>query len=110
MRQLMVDLLRHGQTGGRTCFRGDTDDPLSGLDWGQMRLACPPRYARDAIYTSPLMRCQDSPVSRVSFLTCPQSLMGALPRPDMATGENRGAGKIMRYGPSAWRAGFATRC
>lgn len=63
MRELMVDLLRHGQTEGRTCFRGDTDDPLSDLGWEQMRLACPARYSRDAIYTSPLGVARKMPVS-----------------------------------------------
>lgn len=34
-----VDLLRHGEVQGGSCFRGRTDDPLTAPGWQQMQQA-----------------------------------------------------------------------
>lgn len=50
-----IDLLRHGDTGQRS-YRGQLDDPLSGLGWSQLR-ASVEGGRWDAIVSSTLQRC-----------------------------------------------------
>ena len=52
---LLVDLLRHGDTGHRG-FRGQLDDPLTAQGWAQMRAAVA-GGKWDAVVASPLQRC-----------------------------------------------------
>ena len=55
-----VDLLRHGETVGGTCFRGSTDDPLTELGWRQLWETIEKNESCwDRIITSPLIRCAD---------------------------------------------------
>ncbi|MCK5336806.1 MAG: alpha-ribazole phosphatase family protein [Gammaproteobacteria bacterium] len=55
---MIIDLLRHGDVDGETCFRGHTDDPLSKTGWQQMHAAVE-KYAADIMVSSPLKRCAD---------------------------------------------------
>jgi len=60
----IIDLLRHGETKGGTCFRGSTNDSLTTLGWTQLRYATDKHIdkyetAWDRIITSPLCRCAD---------------------------------------------------
>lgn len=53
-----IDLLRHGEVEGGSCYRGITDDPLSATGWKQMhnKLSGAPAHW-DIIISSPLSRC-----------------------------------------------------
>jgi broad specificity phosphatase PhoE len=51
-------LLRHGEVKGGTCFRGQTDDPLTAKGWEQMQQAVF-GYQWDVVISSPLCRCLD---------------------------------------------------
>ncbi|MBB1059160.1 histidine phosphatase family protein [Marilutibacter spongiae] len=52
-----IDLLRHGDTG-HAGFRGQLDDPLTGLGWRQLRAAVA-AGEWDVVVSSPLRRCAD---------------------------------------------------
>lgn len=52
---MSIDLLRHGDTGQRS-YRGQLDDPLSGLGWRQLRDAVEGR-SWDRVVSSSLSRC-----------------------------------------------------
>ena len=54
----VVDLLRHGEPVGGKRYRGQVDDPLSGLGWEQMRAAAGGDGPWDVVVTSPLSRCR----------------------------------------------------
>jgi alpha-ribazole phosphatase len=55
-----IDLLRHGETVGGTCFRGSTNDPLTELGWAQLWDATDENGSYwDRVITSPLGRCAD---------------------------------------------------
>ncbi|GAB3334913.1 histidine phosphatase family protein [Marilutibacter aestuarii] len=55
--QARIDLLRHGDTG-HASFRGQLDDPLTGLGWRQLRAAVIDGEW-DVVVSSPLRRCAD---------------------------------------------------
>ncbi len=52
-----IDLLRHGEPVGGPRFRGDTDDALSELGWGQMRATVGAQLPWEVVVSSPLRRC-----------------------------------------------------
>jgi len=53
-----IDLLRHGEVKGGSCYRGITDDPLSAAGWGQMQNKIAMQSTHwDVIISSPLSRC-----------------------------------------------------
>nr|WP_242482364.1 histidine phosphatase family protein [Thiocystis violacea] len=54
-----MDLVRHGEVEGGPCFRGRSDDPLSGLGWAQMSQAVADAPTWTHIISSPLKRCAD---------------------------------------------------
>ncbi len=57
MNKTIIDLLRHGEVQGETCFRGSQDDPLTPQGLRQMqRQTAGLRW--DTIISSPLQRCQ----------------------------------------------------
>lgn len=56
MQHTTVDLLRHGEVLGDTCFRGVTDDPLTEQGWQQMYQQCQ-GHRWQALISSPLRRC-----------------------------------------------------
>ena len=53
-----IDLLRHGEVQGGSCYRGVLDDPLTETGWQQMQQATKNK-TWDAIISSPLCRCAD---------------------------------------------------
>ncbi len=55
--ELLVDLLRHGETEGGNRFRGRTDDALTEHGWRQMSSAVEERPAWAEIISSPARRC-----------------------------------------------------
>ncbi len=57
MADLIIDLLRHGEVEGGSCFRGRTDDPLTNHGWVQMRHAAGADSAWAEIISSPAQRC-----------------------------------------------------
>ena len=54
---IQTGLLRHGEVKGGRCFRGTTDDPLTGIGLDQMRQAVSGDCYWDHVVTSPLQRC-----------------------------------------------------
>jgi len=53
-----ISLLRHGDVEGGACYRGITDDPLTGLGWQQMQHSIEQRNSNwNIIISSPLVRC-----------------------------------------------------
>lgn len=59
---MIVDLLRHGETVGGSCFRGSIDDALTENGWSQMDAVIEQKMLNntriwDCIISSPLQRC-----------------------------------------------------
>lgn len=54
---MLIDLIRHGEPVGGSCYRGQRDDPLSDKGWDQMWAAVAGRGPWDWIMSSPLQRC-----------------------------------------------------
>ena len=52
-----IDLLRHGEVIGGSCYRGITDDPLSIKGWEQMKNKISSQSHWDLVISSPLSRC-----------------------------------------------------
>ncbi len=57
MADLLIDLLRHGETEGGSCFRGRTDDELTETGWSQLRRATAGQSPWKEIICSPAKRC-----------------------------------------------------
>lgn len=57
MREVLIDLMRHGEPMGGRRYRGRTDDPLSEKGWRQMWDAVGEYCGWQHIVTSPLIRC-----------------------------------------------------
>jgi len=57
MADLLIDLLRHGETEGGSCFRGRTDDELTAHGWSQLSRAIKGQSAWREIISSPAKRC-----------------------------------------------------
>ncbi|MDT8426495.1 MAG: alpha-ribazole phosphatase family protein [Methyloprofundus sp.] len=55
--QTNIDLLRHGEVLGGSCYRGITDDPLTAQGWLQMQDKLNNATHWDVIISSPLSRC-----------------------------------------------------
>ncbi len=55
---LTIDILRHGEAEGGSCYRGRQDDPLSSLGFKQMQAVVPAIVPWDRVISSPLQRCQ----------------------------------------------------
>ncbi|MBT3346964.1 MAG: alpha-ribazole phosphatase family protein [Thiotrichales bacterium] len=55
----IVDLMRHGEPVGGSCYRGKIDDPLSKKGWKQMRSAVGNYTQWDIVITSTLSRCAE---------------------------------------------------
>jgi len=55
--QTNIDLLRHGEVLGGSCYRGITDDPLTPKGWQQMQDKLSDASHWDVIISSPLSRC-----------------------------------------------------
>ena len=52
-----IDLLRHGEVEGGSCYRGITNDLLSTKGWAQMQNKITSQSSWDVIISSPLSRC-----------------------------------------------------
>lgn len=60
MSDCLLDLLRHGETEGTTCFRGSQDDPLSARGWEQLTRATADDALRwTNVICSPARRCAE---------------------------------------------------
>lgn len=58
MKEIIIDLIRHGDVAAGTKLIGKTDEPLSDLGWQQMRRAFSQKEAVwKKIISSPLQRC-----------------------------------------------------
>tara|TARA_R110001606_G_scaffold11354_5_gene49285 strand:- start:98064 stop:98672 length:609 start_codon:yes stop_codon:yes gene_type:complete len=58
MKEITIDLIRHGDVAAGTKLLGKTDEPLSPLGWQQMRAAIRDKEsAWHKIISSPLQRC-----------------------------------------------------
>ncbi len=57
--QTNIDLLRHGEVLGGSCYRGITDDPLTDKGWQQMHAKLGSDRHWDVIISSPLSRCHN---------------------------------------------------
>jgi len=56
-KELLIDLLRHGETEGGSRFRGRTDDVLTDRGWSQLKSATEREPAWEEIISSPAKRC-----------------------------------------------------
>jgi len=56
-KELLIDLLRHGEVKGGSRFRGRTDDTLTDHGWSQLNSATKGRPAWGEIISSPAKRC-----------------------------------------------------
>lgn len=56
MKTTIIDLLRHGEVRGGSCYRGSLDDSLTDLGWQQMQKQTA-RCDWDVLISSPLSRC-----------------------------------------------------
>lgn len=58
MKEITIDLIRHGDVAAGTKLLGKTDEPLSSLGWQQMRAAIRDKESTwHKIISSPLLRC-----------------------------------------------------
>ncbi len=58
MKEITIDLLRHGDVAGGTKLLGQTDEPLSDLGWQQLRSTLTEKdLPWDKIVSSPMQRC-----------------------------------------------------
>lgn len=59
MKEITIDLIRHGDVAGGTKLLGKTDKPLSSLGWQQMQAAIEDKpQSWNKIISSPLLRCR----------------------------------------------------
>ena len=56
-KELLIDLLRHGEAEGGNRFRGRTDDLLTDRGWGQLNGATEGKPVWEEIISSPAKRC-----------------------------------------------------
>jgi len=56
-KELLIDLLRHGEAEGGNCFRGRTDDVLTDKGWRQLNEATEGQAAWEEVISSPAKRC-----------------------------------------------------
>ncbi|RUM92712.1 MAG: histidine phosphatase family protein [Thiothrix sp.] len=59
MKEITIDLIRHGEPQGGARYRGDgIDDPLSEKGWQQMWKSVGEDASWDAVISSPMIRCR----------------------------------------------------
>ncbi len=102
MTDRFLDLLRHGEVQGGACFRGGSDDPLTGLGWEQMRRATAEAPAWTRIHSSPARRCADFARHLAETCGAPLTLVDAFGERQFGAWEGRAAHQI----PAAELAGF----
>ncbi|NOQ16570.1 MAG: phosphoglycerate mutase [Methyloprofundus sp.] len=89
-----VDLLRHGEAQGGSCYRGITDDALSSTGWEQMTAKAASQAHWDIIICSPLIRCQAFAESLATKLQRPLISIPALQEIDFGDWEGKTAAQI----------------
>jgi alpha-ribazole phosphatase len=89
-----IDLLRHGEVQGGSCYRGISDDPLSNTGWEQMTAKVSSQADWDIIMCSPLMRCQAFAESLAIKLQRPLVSTPALQEIDFGDWEGKTAAQI----------------
>lgn len=89
-----IDLLRHGEVEGGTCYRGITDDSLSSTGWKQMQKKIALQSHWDLIISSPLIRCHAFSVTLAEQLKTPLISTPALQEIDFGDWEGKTAAQI----------------
>ncbi|NOR79495.1 MAG: phosphoglycerate mutase [Methyloprofundus sp.] len=90
-----VDLLRHGEVKGGSCYRGITDDPLSTAGWIQMQNKIAMQSTPwDVIISSPLLRCHTFAEHLSTKLQLPLISTLALQEIDFGDWEGKTAAQI----------------
>ena len=89
-----IDLLRHGEVKGGSCYRGITDDPLSTIGWAQMQNKTTSQSYWDVIISSPLSRCHAFAKSLSSELKLPLVTAPAFQEIDFGDWEGKTAAQI----------------
>jgi len=89
-----IDLLRHGDVIGGSCYRGITDDPLSPLGWKQMQQALIDQPPWNIILSSPLLRCYAFSQSLAKDLHCPLISVDAFQEINFGDWEGKTADQI----------------
>ena len=96
-----LDLLRHGETAGGTCYRGTTDDPLTAAGWEQMRAAVNDNARWEGIVTSPLRRCAEFARALARQRSIPLTLDERLAEMHFGAWEGRSTAELMSADPEA---------
>ena len=89
-----IDLLRHGEVEGGSCYRGITDDPLSSSGWEQMHNKLAIQTDWDLIVSSPLIRCHAFAQSLSQELLLPLHLNSSFQELDFGDWEGKTADQI----------------
>ncbi len=100
-RTTIIDLIRHGEPQGGTCFRGWQDDPLSKLGWSQMRQAVGEHAPWSRIISSPLQRCAAFANELSNKLGLPLTTEGQLQELGFGEWEGRRAEELYHEFPDA---------
>ena len=89
-----IDLLRHGEVTGGSCYRGITDDPLSTTGWTQMQDKIASQLHWDVIISSPLSRCHAFAEQLSTKIQSPLITTPALQEIDFGDWEGKTAAQI----------------
>jgi len=92
--QTTIDLLRHGEVLGGSCYRGRTNDPLTEKGWGQMEHKIDKQDHWDIIVSSPLSRCHDFAQSLSKKIARPLSVNPAFQEFNFGDWEGKTAEQI----------------
>ncbi len=89
-----IDLLRHGEVIGGSCYRGITDDPLSSVGWKQMQEKIAMLSRWDIVISSPLSRCYVFSTALAKQLKLPLICIPALQEINFGDWEGKTAAQI----------------
>ena len=89
-----IDLLRHGEVKGGSCYRGITDNPLSSAGWTQMQNKIASQSHWEVIISSPLSRCYAFSVALSDKLQLPLITAPALQEINFGDWEGKKAEQI----------------
>jgi alpha-ribazole phosphatase len=92
----IVDLMRHGEVEGGSCFRGFTDDPLTKKGWLQMQTVSHGANPWQHIISSPLKRCSDFARHLSENFSIPMTLDDRLKEMNFGDWEGRNAKDLMQ--------------
>jgi len=95
MTNTIIDLIRHGEPQGGRAYRGHSiDDPLSEKGWQQMWQAVAQSAPWQAIYSSPMIRCQAFAQALADKRELPMSIVEPLKEVGFGTWEGRTPAQI----------------